>query len=126
MGLSLLKSIVLSVRSLNLVQFCWTGWKVAGSNPLLVGSPRASQALHVARVENDGWIDFFLAQPALDNSRRRSILDSPSHIALHYDVGDSYELFNTTRPSAEIPQHLWHALKQDLKTEYQRRERHSH
>ena len=115
---SLLKSIASSVKSLSPDKFSWTGWTTAGLNPLLVASPRGSNAIPFARVEQDGWTDFFLGQQALESSHRRSILDGSSRVALHYDLAEGYELFEAMRPSTEIPARLWTSFKQDLKAEF--------
>lgn len=119
MRLSLLRSIVSSAKFLSPAQFSWTGWNAAGRNPLLVAWPKRSTDVPFARVEQDGWIDFFLGQQALDSSHRRSILDGSSRIALHYDLVEGFELFEAMRPSSEIPQRLWISFKKDLKAEFQ-------
>ena len=114
MALQLLKSTASSAKSLDHGPTWWIGWKVAGLNQWLVQLLDPQPVCKMLRVEKDGWVDFFLGHCADTGTRVHSILEGSSRVGLHFSFEDADTLFGQHCPSAEIPEHLWQLLQQEI------------
>lgn len=66
------------------------------------------------RVEQDGWIDFYLGKATVSLVNVHSILEGEAKVGLHFCPEDAYDLFRIPCPSSEIPPHLWQLFQQEI------------
>ncbi len=71
----------------------------------------SSLELTIDRYDHEGWIDFYIGAAQQFPHKRCSLMDPHQRVGLHYLASDLDQLKRSSRPSPDIPHHLWVTLQ---------------
>lgn len=63
------------------------------------------------RLEQDGWVDYFIGEAQANSQERQSLLDAATKVALHYQPLHLHQIRQMTCPGSDIPAYLWDHLQ---------------